>query len=130
MKTLLPIAIAILLLCSCHDNKTNGLSGKWKLTEELIDIGDGKGTFQPTDTDQVIEFLADGTFTATTSLCQTPGPDSGQGSGTYSTETMELTPTNCAGESRSLPFELKGGALILRLPCIEPCQQKYERIEE
>ena len=95
------------------------------MTEELIDIGDGKGTFKPVDKEQVIEFFSDGTFSATHSLCPMVSGSNGKGSGTYSLEEKEIKPANCSETAGRISFEVKGGALVLHLPCIEPCQQKF-----
>lgn len=129
MKKLIITALASFVLFSCPKNENAGLIGKWQLTEELIDIGDGKGEFKEATTQQSIEFFRDGTFTATSSLCQMAPGSSGQGTGTYSMEGNTITPANCAGESRNITFELNGRELILNLTCIEPCKQKYVRVD-
>ncbi len=129
MKKLIIIALTSFVLFACPRTEDTGIVGKWKLTEELIDIGDGKGEFKEATSQQSIEFFRDGTFTATFSLCQMAPGSSGQGTGTYSMDRNTITPENCAGESRAITFELSGRELILNLICIEPCKQKYVRVD-
>lgn len=127
MKKVIIIALALFIFFSCSKNEDASLVGKWKLTEELIDIGDGNGAFKKVNAQHSIEFFSDGTFSATTSLCQTP---SGSGNnGTYSTDANKITPDNCVGNDRSITFEIIGQELILDLRCIEPCKQKYVKVD-
>ena len=130
MKKAIFIAATFLILFSgsCQKNKPTAIIGKWKLTEELIDIGDGKGQFKKTETQQIIEFFEDGNFTSTTSLCQMPSENAKNGTGTFSTKENKIIPGNCAEPNRDITFEINGQELILHLPCIEPCAQKYVRI--
>ena len=64
MKNSILILLAMFLLnCSSDDSKPSGetaLIGKWKLIEQLADPGDGSGTFQPIESDIVIEFFSNG----------------------------------------------------------------------
>lgn len=129
MKNLIIIALASFVLFSCPGNENAGIIGKWKLTEELIDIGDGKGDFKEAAAQQSIEFFRDGTFTSTSSLCPAASGGAGQGTGTYSMEENKITPADCTEAGRNITFELNGRELILNLPCIEPCKQKYVRVD-
>lgn len=129
MKKLIIIALTSIVLFACPRTENAGLIGKWQLTEELIDIGDGKGEFKEATTQQSIEFFRDGTFTATFSLCPAASGGSGQGSGTYSMEENKITPANCTEAGGNITFELSGRELILNLTCIEPCKQKYVRVD-
>jgi len=129
MKKLIIIVVASFVLFSCPRNEDAGIVGKWKLTEELMDIGDGKGEFKEATSQQSIEFFRDGTFTSTFNLCPMASGSPGQGSGTYSMDGNRITPGNCAEEGRSITFELSGQELILNLSCIEPCKQKYVKVD-
>ena len=128
MKKLIIIAIISFVFFSCPRNEDTGIIGKWILTEELIDIGDGKGAFKEATSQQSIEFFRDGTFTSTFSLCPMASGSSGQGAGTYSIDGNKMTPENCAEEGRGITFELSGQELILNFSCIEPCKQKYVKV--
>ena len=130
MKIITIFAAAWILFFSCATNEKNALIGKWQLTEELIDIGDGKGEFKAVNTQQFIEFMRDGTFTSTVSLCQIPANEGETGTGTYSIDENKIIPGKCAGENdRSITFETNGKELILNLLCIEPCKQKYLKVD-
>jgi hypothetical protein len=43
----LTIFILAIFCFGCVTTSNNQLAGKWKLSEYLIDIGDGNGTWQP-----------------------------------------------------------------------------------
>lgn len=122
MKKAIIIAAVLFISLSCS---RNGLVGTWKLTEELIDIGDGKGEFKEATTQQTIEFFNNGTYSSTLSLCQTPSGDGKNWTGTYSMKGNKIMPDDCPEDGRRINFELREGALILNLACIEPCKQKY-----
>ena len=129
MQKAIVIAVMFFIFFSCSKSENSSLVGKWKLTEELIDIGDGKGQFKKTNAEQIIEFFQDGTFSSTVSLCQMPSGNNKTGSGTYSTNGNEIIPGNCAETGRRITFEVSGQELILNLPCIEPCKQKYVKVK-
>ncbi len=128
MKKAIFIALAIMgLACSKPGNAA--LTGKWILSEELIDIGDGKGTFKASNTQLIIEFLEDGTFTSSHSFCPGGAAKNKKGTGTYSTASSKILPANCtAGEAGNITFELSGSELILSLPGIEAHKQKYRQL--
>lgn len=119
----------LLVLFSCSKNEVDPLIGKWKLTEELIDIGDGQGQFKKTNAQQTIEFFRDGTFSSSTSFCPMQADNVKGGKGTYSLRDKKLVQSDCPADSRGITFESKGRELILNLACIEPCKQKYSKME-
>lgn len=124
--------IFILILClsmlSCQKKNGAGLLGTWQLTEQLIDIGDGKGTFAPAEAGKTIEFRKDGTVVSSGSLCSLGGEAGQQGAGKYSVETGEIISDNCGPGALPVKFQLRGEELILNYPCIEPCGEKYRKV--
>lgn len=66
MRIILIIFSTILLVLSCIEQEStdNNLIGRWRLTEVLLDPGDGSGTFQGVSSDKIIEFHSDGTVTS------------------------------------------------------------------
>jgi hypothetical protein len=128
MKKTIIIAATFLIFFSCTRNENASLIGKWKLTEELIDIGNGKGEFKKVNAQQTIEFFQDGTFSSTVSLCQVPSGSGEKGTGTYSTDGNTIIPDNCAEDGRGITYEISGSELILNFSCIEPCKQKYVKV--
>lgn len=129
MKNAIIIVGMFFVFSSCSLNKNTSLIGKWKLTEELIDIGDGKGEFKEVNTQQFIEFMQDGTFSSTVNLCQMPANKDEKGTGTYSVDENKIIPGNCADDDdSSITFETSGKELILSFFCIEPCKQKYVKV--
>jgi hypothetical protein len=135
MKNLALFAIIALLttLSSCNKERCgfgDGLIGKWVLIEELMDPGDGSGTFQPITSDKVVEFKNDGTFDANGDMCGLSNQSDGTNhTGTYDTATETFSPNNCMSMApMSYQYKLDGNYLILTYPCICGCQQKYKRL--
>ncbi len=130
----LKIIVAVLLVAassSCNETPENpDFESRWKLIAQLMDPGNGSGTFQPVVSDKTVTFFADGTFTSENgSVCVGDWQSTGSSSGTYSESTMIMTVDNCTGGHVPLSYELDGDHLILNYACIEPCREKYERLE-
>jgi len=106
-------------------------TSKWHLVAQLMDPGDGSGTFQPVTSDKTVSFFEDGSLTSENgSICIGEVWSGGTSStGTYSESTMIIEVDNCTGGHVSLSYELDGDHLILNYACIEPCREKYERLE-
>ena len=136
------VLVFILLSCSSDDTKpeieNEDLLGKWRLIEQLADPGDGSGTFNPVESDRVIEFFSDGTVTVNGSLCYMSTKVETNASGTYqvtSDDTSDttfdgiITSDNCQFSDFRIYFDLPlSGNLILWYPCIEGCGQKFKKI--
>ncbi len=141
-KVILIVLTLFLVSCSSHDNKilieNEVLLGKWKIIETLIDPGDGSGTFQPTESDRVIEFFNNGTVIINGELCYTSSEVGAQQSGTFKfissheTDTNhdgEIKPNNCENSVAKIYFDINSNnQLILWYPCIEGCGEKFEKI--
>ena len=129
MKILLALIGLVVLSSSC-DKYTCGFSegivGEWKLVEELMDPGDGSGTFQPVASDKEIEFFSNGTFEANGEMCVMANQSSSTHTGTYDASGSTFTPDNCSTQTPlTYTYSVSGNTLILSYPCFEPCQQKY-----
>ena len=136
MKKPLLLLLLLTLLGACNsddDNTTtevsssNPIIGKWKLTEQLMDPGDGSGTFIAVTSNKTIEFYIDGTVISNGNLC-TPNTNTIIGtSGTFN-ENQFITSSACA-TSLGIEYELlTDRSLIITYPCIETCQEKYIKI--
>jgi len=132
--------IALLLLSatfiSCAKTETlaeNNLIGQWLLTETLADPGDGSGTYQPVDSERKITFLTNGTFEMNQDPCPTIVRQQDSAKGTYNLNDSTLTVTGCrfegATEDHQINFSVNEGHLFLLYPCIEPCGEKYKKLE-
>ena len=132
LKTILNLSLAILVLASCDKaacSSSNGIVGEWELIEELMDPGDGSGTFQPVTSDKEIKFCDDGTFESNGDMCFMGNQANSTQEGTYDTATSTFSPNNCMTMApMSYSYSVSGNTLILSYPCIEGCQQKYCRI--
>ena len=129
---LLFVLIGLSVLSSSCDKYTCGFSqgivGEWKLVEELMDPGDGSGTFQPVSSNKKIEFFGNGTFEANGEMCVMANQSSSTNSGTYDSSTETLSPDNCMStQPLGITYELSADTLILYYPCFEGCAQKYYR---
>jgi len=103
--------------------------GKWHLIEELMDPGDGSGTFQPVSSNKEIRFFNNGTFEANGEMCGMANQASSTHTGTYDTSTETFSPDNCMSTAPiSYKYSVNGNTLILIYPCTCGCQQKYERL--
>ncbi|WP_297763881.1 hypothetical protein [uncultured Muriicola sp.] len=131
MARSISVIFFMLFLCSCKKddiNPNNALEGTWRLIEMYADPGDGSGDFRPVNSQKNITFKADGTYSSNGNVCD------------FSTMANEDTQGNylaldvgyqivCESEfSTELRLEIREGYLIVSFFCIEPCQQKFQRI--
>ena len=132
MKNVSSFVLVFLVLISCKSDDgflSDSIVGTWRLVEMLADPGDGSGEFMPVTSSKIIEFLADGSFTSNGNICVFSTLNDGDSEGSYLT-TDEGYSVECEGPFFSpLNLQLKDGFLILTFLCIEPCQQKYKRIQ-
>lgn len=121
-----------LILTSCEKEECGfdkGIVGEWKLIEELMDPGDGSGTFQAVISDKEVKFCDDGTFEANGDMCAMANQSSSTHTGTYDTSTETFSPNNCMSMMpMTFYYSVNGNTLILTYPCTCGCQQKYTRI--
>ncbi len=132
LKTLFIASGLLLLVSSCKketSTSSNGIVGEWELIEELIDPGDGSGTFQPVSSNKEIKFYGDGTFEANGEMCTMADQASSQHQGTYDASINTFSPSGCITVMPlSYSYSVNGNTLILSYQCIEGCQQKYSRM--
>ena len=105
-----------------------GLVGTWELRESYADIGDGKGTYRPVDSDKVIVFRPDGSFLTNGSFCPGREGRTGPAGGTYLLPEWRLSP-DCEN-AQAFPFDLQGDTLQITLHCIEGCGERYVRVSD
>ena len=133
--------LGILLSCSNGDGSNlevertpgTGLTGKWQLIEQLMDPGDGSGTFVTVDSDHIIEFFDDGKFKSSESLCYATGVPNPGTTGTVDPERNVVIPEGCR-DDESLPafelsYSLQQPNLIINLFCVEPCALKFKKVK-
>ncbi|WP_130736341.1 hypothetical protein [Flavobacterium sp. J27] len=111
--------------CSCANNK---LVGKWKLIEVLADPGDGSGTFNPIESNKILEFKNNNTVVTNTSMCN-PFSNEIVVSGVYNYFASTIV-TNCQNPTAaSVDFEIENNNfLILTYISTEGYAQKYKRV--
>lgn len=103
------------------------LLGKWILTAQLLDPGDGSGTFQPVTSNLTLDFLSNGIVHITYgSFCSFNIQSEDSGTGNYDINTNTINPF-CAPEI-SIEYEIERGDLILYFSCIEACAEKYKKL--
>lgn len=131
----------LLLNCTSDDGKaiTNvEILGEWRLIEQLSDPGDGSGTFMPTDSNKTLEFFSDGTITSNGTLCYMNGQSTNASNGTYeliSDAAVDaqyegfIFSENCDFPETKIGFNITAeGHLILWYFCIEPCAEKFIKL--
>ena len=120
-KYILILGLAILAIsCSRNLVKTKtGLVGKWKLTESLIDPGDGSGKWTAPTENTVIEFTSDGLIKYNTGE-----------SDNYKIINDSLFQTSSSSSSTiNYTYKVEGNKLFMRPPCIEACGERYVRLK-
>lgn len=112
--------------------------GKWRMIEQLIDPGDGSGTFQPIISDRTFEFLSNGTVKLNGNMCFIGNTVNPESFGTY--EFIDdpradvqfegtIYPDDCEFSEATISFNLTlDGRLVIWYFCIEGCAEKYEKI--
>lgn len=122
------IVLAILLSCSKDEaDKNTDLHSSWHLTEQLIDPGDGSGTFQSVESNKMIHFYNDGSVTSNGQLQSLSAESDFSSSGIYSFSDSTIIVNHYDNSTLSIRFEMENSYLILFYPCIEPCIAKYEK---
>jgi hypothetical protein len=138
----LPLVFVMLLLGCSDDDKVvfdneSDLLGRWLLIEQYADPGDGSGEFRKVESDKVIRFFDDGTYTSNGTLCFMGVESTEEVSGTYEINDMDLSqfssenfivPEDCTFEASNVFIHLEGDKLILSYLCIEGCGQKYRKL--
>ncbi len=132
------IILTLILLFSCSSNDSEKASvdllGTWKLIEQLSDPGDGSGVFVPVNSNKTIEFKEDFTVYSNSTLCYMDSNSSDQSTGAFfameDTTSIEGTilPDNCEFSEAQVLYKIESNNLILYYLCIEPCAQKYVKI--
>jgi hypothetical protein len=118
------ITIVILLsFCfGCATSSKNQLAGKWKLSEYLIDIGDGNGTWQPATTDMqsITEFSSNGNIASNDPLMKDADHFK------LLKDSIQFTGKQPNTYSFTL---LHRDTLVIRPHCVEACGFKYVRTQ-
>lgn len=137
MKTKISVILLITLMACTSNNipeMDTTLIGKWKLNEQLLDPGDGSGTFNPVNSNRVVEFFSNYTVTVNGEFCYMNSEVASSTSGTY-TETSDngyfdgvISPENCDYNETKVYYTHDGANLILWYQCIEGCAQKFVKI--
>lgn len=123
--------IGFIALTSCSKNDNHGLSnllvGNWKLTEILLDPGNGSGTFVPVNSNKTLIFDNNGNVTSNGTICDLSVESNTSSTGTYTESTTTINSASC--QNITIIYELTGTTLILNYPCIEPCKAKYIKVQ-
>lgn len=130
-RTAISIGLLSILLIACKKNESCsgcGIVDEWKLVEELMDPGDGSGTFQSVASTKKITFYSNGTFASNGEMCSMTNQSGSNHDGDYVTSTGTINPDNCAStQPLGITYTLDVDTLILHYPCFEGCAQKYYR---
>lgn len=115
-----------LVACNAADDE---LESRWVITHNLMDPGDGSGTFQPVTTGKTLEFYEDGTITSTGDLCTMSTAITSGSSGTYTETPNVIEPDDCDFGNFPITYTTDLDTMVLSFPCIEPCKEKYLRVD-
>ncbi len=110
-------------------SKNTELICKWNLIEQLVDPGDGSGTFQPIDSERTIEFFKNGKVVSNGSFCSMSSNSGQKSYGVFNDNKEIITPKeDCNSSEYKIYYKLIDGYLHLSYQCIEGCAQKFEKI--
>lgn len=105
------------------------IQGRWQLIEIYADPGGG-GDFIAVDSDKVMNFLANGDLESNGYICSMSVDADTDSFGTYSTSEFTISSPDCPDLVEfSISFQIIGDNLIISYPCIEPCEEKYIKID-
>jgi hypothetical protein len=122
--------LSLVINCSDDSEKSDpSLNGRWQLKAILSDPGDGSGTFQSVDSDKYIEFLPNLEVRSNGNLCNGGTSSDDPSFGVYALPDSILHIDECPQDILSTRFRIEKGKLILSYPCIEPCEEKYVKLE-
>jgi len=139
VKNTVILVLILLIVSTCTNNDkddygNNGLLGKWRLIEQLIDPGDGSGMFMPISSERTLEFFNDDTVVVNGDLCFMASEVGKQSSGIFSTLVNndyydgEILPIGCDNTETKVYYKTEGVNLILWFQCIEGCGQKFIKV--
>jgi len=129
MKKILIACLAVFCLFSCtkqdDDPTPPTLVGQWKLTQVLLDPGDGSGVFKDVTRRKTLSFTSEGKVGSNGPLCDMNSLLTIAGDGVY--DNSFIYPNQCVGTT--LTYKIKGENLIVYYPCIEGCAEKYIKVD-
>lgn len=130
MKKIAINTVLILFLISCSKTKSEDIQPKiisnWKLTEILMDPGDGSGTFQAVQSNRILQFKDNNQVVCNEKLCEMTSSSAMNSTGTYSESEESIIPTDC--QNSKIKYKINEDTLILFYQCFEACESKYIRI--
>lgn len=129
---LLMLVHVLLLSFSCNsDDDTvtqENLTGEWLLIEVLSDPGDGSGQFRTVESDKRISITDNGTYSSNGDICSFSTLSGDPSEGSYQEDDNGFF-VDCDSPFPSpVRLNIDNGNLILTFTCIEPCQQKFRRL--
>lgn len=133
-SNLIIILLAIFISGCEKDNTeaTTGIIGEWKLVEEKIGSGltGNPVIFEPVQSNKVIVFFNDGTFSSNGEMCIMSNQASSQNIGSFYESLLSIQPDGCqsTAPTSGIKYQIDADTLIIGYPCYEECQQKYSRI--
>jgi hypothetical protein len=124
MKKVLFFILVLFSAVACKKSSTSppvniSIIGKWRMTEYLIDIGDGNAKYRPADPSNIIyiEFKADGLMIITPNVL-------------FATNHYEITSDSTMElgldpDKHIEHYELTPGMLTMYGDCYEACAQRF-----
>jgi hypothetical protein len=136
MKLVLQLSMLVLVLFACEKKEdalhNSEIVGQWQLTQILLDPGDGSGTFMDIKSTKVITFNPDLSIEVLGGFCGVDTSTDGVSKGTYDPLEKTIAPEDCVYDANfpiRITYSIEEGYLYVYFPCIEPCAQKYRRLE-
>jgi hypothetical protein len=127
MKKILLLLSFFIILSACTDCDDDTvvaeseIVGNWELVAILTDPGDGSGTFQPAS-GKTLQFTDQAVVNCNISFCFGQLTQATT-TGTYDISTTSIDVDNCTGT-----YSFNGPFLEVSHFCIEPCGERYVRV--
>ncbi|WP_124981362.1 hypothetical protein [Nonlabens xiamenensis] len=126
MKKLLALILLGITLLACQSDddaasSNEGIEGMWELTAIYVDPGNGSGNFEPAS-GKTLQFTSQNLVNCNQGFCF-GSITQATTTGTYNTAATSIEINNCQAN-----YTLDGDVLELSYFCIEPCVERYNRV--
>lgn len=118
--TLFTFLLILASACGIRKN-TDGLVGRWLLTQSLSDPGDGSGKWEATSEKSIIEFKAEGTVISDRFA---------EFKGFKISDSTHIEFAQTDGQFILYRYKVSGNVLEINPPCREACGFRFKRIKK
>lgn len=135
MKKFLSLVILVAIAFGCNKDDNNAsnnnsiIVGTWKLSQVLMDSGDGSGEFEPVNSNKTLIFNSNNKVFCNGTLCYMTAESDVLTESRFSSANKTIT-SDCSDVPDNITYEIIDAELILNYSCVEGCKAKYTRVPE